>query len=400
MSSPESPATDMEVLFLCSFDDNPYQGELADALANHSVTVRKGDHTELLPILGRLRNGRPDVVHLHWLDNLLVSHNSVLSVLLGLRLLFELVVCRLLGIGVVWTVHNVLHHERPQPRLELYFRRLVARLCDALLVHSACARSRVIDAYDLTADGHGPAVVVPHGHFVDSYPNEVSPEAAREWLGVDDETVYLFFGNVRPYKGVEELVRTFKRLDGDYRLFVVGRPLDDADADARLRAACAEDDRIETAFEFVPDDDIQRYMNAADVLVLPFEEVLTSGSVVLGMSFGRAVVAPRLGSLPDVLSETPELLYDPDDPDGLYEALRRAREADLEDAGRRNFEKVREYDWNDIAARTHAVYENAAELPSEARYATLGVARDGPNSGSNAESGAGTKSDPSSGSGR
>jgi glycosyltransferase involved in cell wall biosynthesis len=214
----------------------------------------------------------------------------------------------------------------------------------------------------------GPAVVViPHGHFIDSYENTVSREEAREWLGVGDEPVFLFFGNVRPYKGVDDLVAAFKRLDGDARLFVVGRSLDDEEADARLRAACAEDDRITTVFEFVPEADIQRYMNAADALVLPFEEVLTSGSAILGMSFGRAVVAPRLGCLPDVLSETPELLYRPDDPDGLYDALRRAREADLEAAGQRNYEKVRGYDWNGIAARTRSVYENAAGVPKRTR---------------------------------
>jgi glycosyltransferase involved in cell wall biosynthesis len=391
----------VEVLFLCCFDDNPYQQELADALADQGVAVRKGDHTEYLPILGRLRNGRPDVVHLHWLDNLLVSHNPVLSVLLGLRLLVELVVCRLLGIGVVWTVHNVLDHERSQPRLELRFRKLAARVCDTLVVHSDCARGRVVDAYDLPTGGRGPAVVVvPHGHFLDSYPDEVSRETAREWLGVGDETVYLFFGNIRPYKGVEGLVRAFKRLDGDVRLFVVGRPLAESNADDRLRTACAEDDRIETVFEFVPEEDIQRYMNAADALVLPFEEVLTSGSAILGMSFGRAVVAPRLGCLPDVLSETPELLYDPDDPDGLHDALRRAREADLEAAGRRNFEKIREYDWNGIAARTRAVYEDATGLSRGTRHATVGAAEDGTNRGPNAGSDAETRSDPSSESGR
>ncbi len=360
----------MEVLFLCAFDDNPYQVELRDALADHGVRVRTGDHTEYLPVLGRFRHGRPDVVHLHWLDNLLVSHNPVFSVLLGLRLLFELAVCRLLGVGVVWTVHNVLHHEKPQPRLELFFRRLVARLCDALVLHSACAQGRVVDAYDVPMDGGGPAVVVvPHGHFVDSYENDVSREAAREWLGVGDEPVFLFFGNVRPYKGVDDLVAAFKRLDGDARLFVVGRALDDDAADARLRAACAEDDRISTVFQFVPEADIQRYMNAADALVLPFDEVLTSGSAILGMSFGRAVVAPRIGCLPDVLAATPELLYDPDEPDALYEALSEAREADLEDAGRRNFERVREYDWDGIAARTRAVYEDAAGVPPSERRA-------------------------------
>jgi len=351
----------MKVLFLPYYDTNPYQDELARGLEEWDVSVETGDHTDPLPITQAiLRGGRPDVLHLHWAHPLLVARSRLLSVLLGIRLLAEVCLARLWGIRVVWTVHNLYHHDRPDPPVERPFRRAIARISDEVIVHGPSARERVVEEYGFSERD---PVAVPHGNYVDYYENRVSRAEARAKLGIDDDAfVFLYIGNVRPYKNVPELVDTFRGIEAaDARLLVAGIPPADDGVRADLVDRCRRDDRVRGHLEFVPDDEIQHYMNAADAVVFPFSDVLTSGSVLLGMSFGRPVVAPRLGTVPDALGPTDDLLYDPDDPDGLERALGAALERDLDSLGERTLARARQFDWLTVGAQTAAVYYSALD---------------------------------------
>ena len=347
-------------LFLPYYETNPYQDELARGLDSAGVDVVAGEHTDPLPLAQAFReHGVPDVVHLHWAHSLFDARYRPVMFLLGCRLFVELAVARLLGVDVVWTVHNRFHHERRTLGPERLFRALLCRVSDAILVHGEGARDAVVDAYRLPDHVASRVEVVPHGNYVDVYRNEVSRAEARERLGVDpDATVFLNVGNIRPYKNVPALVETFGELEDDsLRLLVVGQPPTDEGRRERLERRCARDDRVRTVFEYVPESELQLYLNAADAVVLPFEDVLTSGSVVLALSFGRPVVAPRLGCLPDTVGACDDLLYDPADPDGLERALERTREVDLDVLGARSLARAERLDWETIGRETASVYE-------------------------------------------
>ncbi len=105
------------------------------------------------------------------------------------------------------------------------------------------------------------------------------------------------------------------------RLVIAGQAVE-ADYAARLVALAAADPRVRLDLGFVPDEDLQVYLRAADVVACPFLEIFTSGSVLLAMSFERAVIAPRRGCVPETLDEAGGILYDADDPQGLEGALR------------------------------------------------------------------------------
>lgn len=341
---------------------NPYQGLLLSELSRLGVDVDVCDPNKWLPItVAFARKGVPDVLHLHWIHRFFVTSNPLLTAVLGIRLTIELFIARLLGVDVVWTVHNLMDHERRSPTVEVVFRHVVARLCGRLVVHCDAAKERVVEAYRLPPSVAERIDVVPHGHYIHSYPSWMSRKRARSKLGYgSDETVFLYFGMIRPYKNVPELVETFQRLSAaDVRLLVVGNPWNEEMHEA-VETACADDDRVTCVLKFVPDEEIQRYMNAADAAVLPFSEVLTSGSALLTMSFGQALVAPRDGCVSELLEDGGGVGYDPDDESGLFEALQRAAEADLEEMGERNRELVATFDWGDIARETRRVYLRAA----------------------------------------
>jgi len=346
------------VMFPDSTGSNPYQRKLQSGVESHGATVELSDYGRYSSLLSDvLGGGRPDVVHLHWLSKCFVTDQSWLTAVLGLRLLIELSILRLFGVRTVWTVHNQFEHEERSPGVEFAVKLVAIRLIPGLIVHCRSAREIVVDAFSLGKRQRRKLTVVPHGSYRGSYPDDIGRGDARDRLGyTDGETVFCYFGQIRSYKNVPGLIETFGGLeDPNSRLLVVGNPQDESlgsVVESRARA----DDRVETVLRFVSAEVVQLYMNAADVVVLPYDSILTSGSAVLAMSFGRPVIAPDVGCVGELLDGGGGISYDPDDPDGLSAAIRTALEADLRSMSERSRRIATELDSADIGGQTLTVY--------------------------------------------
>lgn len=345
---------------------NPYQRRLADALRRRGAEIRLARLGGMLPLLrAAFGRWRPDVLHLHWTHRLSLSRNLPLTLLKSLRFLAELAVLRLARIRVVWTAHNLVEHERRFPRTELLTQRLAARLYHRIIVHGPEARRVVAQGLAVPPRRRERLLCVPHGHFIGAYPDTVTRQQARRALGVPAQAapVFVHFGRIRPYKGVWQLLRAFHGLAlPEAALIVAGQPWDQATADELIRWAVA-DRRIALHCGFVPDERIQYFMKAADVVVLPYRDILTSGTAMLAMSFGRTVIMPRYGCARDMVGISRGLLYDPEDPQGLAGAMRSATMVDLEARGAACRELALAADWDAIAGRTLAAYRDGEVTP-------------------------------------
>ena len=347
----------MTVLFIPDYNDgNPYQANLEHALSEEVTYGRTGAQ---FPVCAAVLRGDITVVHIHWL-NLFFKGETRREVTLRFSLLLlRLLVIRIAGVPIVWTVHNVRLHEPRHPWLERRFKRwfITSGTCDRLIIHCEDVVDVLIDDLGLPQSVRERIDVVPHGHYLDNYTNDVSRADAREMLDIPlSSTVFLFFGLIRRYKGVDDLIDAFREASlPDSKLLIAGNPVTGA-YEAELRSRTAQDDRIRCTFEFIPNDEVQQFMNAADVVVLPFRKTTTSGSAVLAMSFGNALVVPPLGCLPELLDEEGAVFYDPTEPDGLVDALETARDRDLAQMGEYNLEAVTEFDWGTIAQQTEETY--------------------------------------------
>jgi hypothetical protein len=129
-----------------------------------------------------------------------------------------------------------------------------------------------------------------HGHYIGAYPDFVSREAARDALGLaEGDDVILFTGQIRPYKGAEALIGVVRRLLAERPravLLLAGVMQFDLLAEVTPALTEAERARIRTTDRFLDDMEMQLFFRAADVAVYPYQKILTSGSLMLALSFG------------------------------------------------------------------------------------------------------------------
>lgn len=333
---------------------NPYGPLLAHELAKLDIHLELGDYAFRRDWL---KDARSDfsVLHLNWLhwfyrDDTLEQSASRLT-----RFADNLHYASELGYRIVWTLHNRYPHERPFPDLDHLARLIVARAADRMIAHCHYGAGLARRLFYRTGQLH----VIPHGHYIDVFPNEISREAARRRLRLPvDAFVYLYFGNARAYKGIEELIEVYRECAAaDTRLAIMTRRAFDGSYADRIVSLAEEDERILVyTHSFFPNEDFQIYLNAADVVVLPFSQVLTSGSAIAALSFGKPVIVPAMGCLPELVDESMGILYDPKDSTALTKALLDIRGRDLEEAGHAAFTRAKSLDWRGIASRVAEVY--------------------------------------------
>ncbi len=344
------------VHFVPRWPKNPYHAELARHLGDFNVAV--DEESRLKKILGAARShrSRPHIVHLHALPPFSFSPAKFVRLVLFWWRLFRL---RQAGVKIVWTIHNVADHESAHPLIDRWLLRACYHFVHEMIVHSPGAWALVESQWKVNRRPN--ISIVHHGHFIDCYPPAMPRGDARRRLGLaDDALVFLFLGNIRPYKGVTRLVTEFNALARPgLQLVIAGEVLSPAlrsEIEREIGASAA----IRFRPEFLADTEIPGFMAAADVVVFPYTKALTSGALILAMSFGRACVAPAIGALADTLEPHGGFLYDPADPGALRRALLAAiaRRAELPAMGAYNFERVSRWGWADAAAKTNNVYRS------------------------------------------
>ena len=341
--------------------NNPYGPLLARAMAGLGVELEAGYDEDLSESWLMENRGRVDVLHLNWPSYMYNVDDAGESVEKCAKLIGHLTLARFLGYRVVWTVHNLYPHERPHPGLDRLARLAITQLATALIVHCEYGRAQVLKHFHRTRG----IFSIPHGHFIDAYENKVSRDEARRELGIaPNGFVYLFFGNVKRYKGVERLLEVFSRLPGEHlRLLLAAKVNSEYSADLVVSAREGDQRVIMQTAEFFPDEQLQLFFNAADVMVLPFVDMLTSGSAITAMSFARPVIAPGIGCLPELLDDRSGIVYDAKDRNGLARAMEEIQERDMAALSERAFQRAKALSWPSIAERTREAYQFEPPTP-------------------------------------
>jgi len=280
---------------------------------------------------------------------------------------FLMLYYKILGKKVVFTAHNVNAGKRDSndSLLNRFTLKIQYALCDRIFVHTQKMKREMLDDFGVPERA---VTVIPFGINNSLPDSNLSPTEARQRLGIaPGERTILFFGNIRPYKGLEYLVDAFNRLDpGKYRLVIAGEAKKGTEtylSDIQLaidRAGTRP--QIIQKLEYISDEETELYFKAADVSVLPYTIVFQSGVLLLAYSFGLPVIATDVGSLAeDIVPGQTGLVCRPQDSEDLARAIREYFGSDLYHSLPSRRQEIRNYalerfSWERVAEITRTVY--------------------------------------------
>lgn len=348
-----------KVKFLPFWHKNPYQILLAKHLEKLDIQVEAVNPDSTIFFLAvALRGGKPDILHFHTLHPFFLAKTKLTLILKFILFFSQTLILRLMGVKIVWTVHDLKSHENTQIKSERIFSICFAKFASGIITHCSSAKQEVAKLFRLKNDDK--IFVIPHGNYIGYYEQQISQVEARKILGIPDEgLLFLFLGLIRPYKGVPELIDAFKQLHDDNVYLAIAGEAVTAGLAQEINSMALGHANIKFIPGYIADDKIQVYMKASDAVVLPYRDILTSGSVILAMSFAKACVAPRKGCIGEVLEKSGAFLYDLDAEDGLLKAMKQTvqSQAELVSLGERHRQTVEQWNWDRISEMTFKVYQ-------------------------------------------
>lgn len=193
------------------------------------------------------------------------------------------------GVKVVFLCHNLFDHGAKGAKRKIS--ETLLKQADAYIVHGT-EQAKLL--HDIAPDTAVMQRLHPiYTHFPD--PSEQLPKRGKLEL--------LFFGLVRPYKGLDVLIEALAKLNNsDIHLTVAGEPWGDK-VEQRAKLEQAGVPNLELHLNYITDEDAANYFARADAVILPYLSATGSGVVPLAYHYGKPVVATRVGGLPDTIIE-------------------------------------------------------------------------------------------------
>jgi beta-1,4-mannosyltransferase len=322
--------------------ENPYQFLMMEGLRKGGFEVAHGNASKIFGI-AKTAWSKPDYIHFDWETNYYLRRSLWMTLinvpLFILQVLFAKYIMR---VRLVWTPHNVQPHDARYRGIHHICRRFFAAQVVWIRVFSESTIERMGQVLKVPASKFR---VMPEGSYVGYYPNDVSKHAARERLGLDQTSmIFLYSGYIKPYKGIIEMMDAFKQEVEQGILLIVGKVMDQEYGNMIMQA---QTERVMVRDHFIEDGELQYFMNAADVVVLPFKQIENSGSVILAMGFGKPVIAPAIGVVAERLHQQKELLYTNHISEAFH-AWRLLSKHDVSQIGEKNLTALKRYEWIDF----------------------------------------------------
>lgn len=248
-------------------------------------------------------------------DNLLEWYNPLSWVIAGLKIDSDIlhaqwwsyplfpayfiifIMCMLRDIEIIVTVHNIESHETEHR--QILAEKLLFLFPDGYIVHGEENRELFSQRHSIDEEK---VTVIDHPNITTPPNRDIKPEKARKELGVSlDSSVVLFFGNIREYKGLDDLVRVVSDLDTkipNLEFIIAGRCWEDwSNYEEQIHRNSIQN-ITHTQIEFIDENEIEYYFRSADVVVLPYKKFdAQSGVASLANYYDTLSVAKDLGGL-------------------------------------------------------------------------------------------------------
>jgi glycosyltransferase involved in cell wall biosynthesis len=304
---------------------------------------------DMIRLIKQLRCFSPDVIHFQWLpfpaiDNLFLTKFREIAPL-------------------VLTVHDTEpFNNAPSSKLQLLGFQSALRCFDHYIVHTQYSKLALEKQLEIPAQRIS---VIPHGVF--SYYKEIisKMEPPSQWAQSVGKKKILFFGVLKPYKGVDVLLRAFahlpKEISKDAVLQIVGYPKMPVGPLKDLTQRLGIENQVLWDLRYLEESEVAAYFASSDVVVLPYRRIDQSGVLMIAIAFCIPIIATNVGGIAEIIkNRTHGILVEPDNVKALAQAL----EYILSDDNTREQMKkalqdlsTGELSWESVAKKTMCVYQ-------------------------------------------
>jgi len=298
---------------------------------------------------------KPDLLHFHaayWFEALIIP------------------LYRLLGIKLIYTAHDLLHHP-PYPGDRYSFRYLYSRL-DAIIVTAAALKREMGILFPGIDESKIEVIRMGNVDELEETAG-ISSSRARSLLSLPlSSPIILFFGIIRPYKGLEVLIRAFAlvaRKIPEARLVIAGEPVGSFAPYQEEIDRLDINNRVDLFLQFIPQNQTAALFSAADLVAVPYHDSYTSAIIPLSYSHHRPVVVSKVGGLAEYVEEgVSGCTFAPGDYRSMAEKmillLSDSKELTRVKNGARRYYRAN-FSWEKIARATLAVYRRVISGTTE-----------------------------------
>lgn len=302
---------------------NPYQAVIAKTLTGQGLNCIKLQKSNFLPLYKSVRQPI-DVLQIYWPHSMFTGATLMRGLIK--KTLYSIDLNSLKRKKTVFSAENLYPHDSVNIQEDIRYTQKILDACKGILFMSEQSRQIYQTIYRLPESTV--QAVIPHIHYLDTYANTVTHEEARNHLGIPDgKKVILFLGALRPYKGLVSLIKSFAHVSTENDCLVIAGMAKDEAFAAELNAmnlnpSSVGKGEVKIFNRFIPDDELQYFYQACDAVAIPYDDMpINPGSLILAMGFGKCIIAPLKGAIPELVCADALFGYDEQETGALAAAL-------------------------------------------------------------------------------
>lgn len=283
---------------------NPYQDLVELSIKKAGFQTKRIPNRKFFPFFQLLDN-KIDYIHFYWPHDFYKGRNFITGFIK--RLMFSLSLFILKKKVIIYCVENLISHDvGANLEFEKKWIKKIVKNSNKIICTNHSAKKIFVEFYSVKnpEDIH----VIPHPSYMSYYENKLTKEQSRKYLRIDNESpVLIALGFIKPYKGYDQILKIISNFKGLSGTFIIAGKCHDIQLKNKLESYIKlNKSSIEIILrdEFIKDEEIQIYHNAADGAILNYLDTpMNPGSLILAMGFGLNIIAPTNGAVPELVPE-------------------------------------------------------------------------------------------------
>lgn len=271
---------------------NKYVSLIVDAIKENKIDIVNSN-------VNLNENMDYEIINLNWYESI-YAQNNYKALKEYIRKILFLKKLKRNNIKIIWTVHNRIPHDGTYVNYAKSLMKSLVKNSDKIVIH--CKETiKILKELSNSIDLEKKIYYIPHPSYEGAY-DEKNIDFRRELNIHNDELVFLFVGQIRPYKNIELIIKNAKQIKNNKVKFVIAGNPSNREYGDKLKSLIGDNENIITLFKYIDDDELVPLMKASDVVLLPYDlkSSLNSGVAILSFTCAKTVVCPYIGTLKDI----------------------------------------------------------------------------------------------------